>query len=143
MKLRPIASALLASLLLAGLAACGGGKTSQTTQAAGPMSAATTEAQREVAALPQSAVVPVPAGLACGAVKPVWVNLRSKAYHEPGDPYYGRTKNGKYLCPAQAQAQGYHAAGSMHQRKRRAKNQSNRMNGMNGSAPEQSPDGNN
>ena len=85
MKLRPIASALLASLLLAGLAACGGGKTSQTqaaaTMAAGPMSAATTEAQREAAALPQSAAVSVPAALDCGAVKPVWVNLRSKAYH--------------------------------------------------------------
>ena len=142
MNLRPITSALLATLVLAGLAACGGGKTSQTTQKAGPMSVATTEAQREVAALPQSAAQPVPAGLGCGAVKPVWVNLRSKAYHEPGDPYYGRTKDGKYLCPAQAQAQGYHAAGAMHRHKRHTKTQSKRMNDMNGSAPEQSPDGN-
>lgn len=47
----------------------------------------------------------------CGAVKPVWVNLNSKAYHEPGDPYYGKTKHGEYLCPSQAKAQGFHPAG--------------------------------
>lgn len=48
----------------------------------------------------------------CGAVKPVWVNLKTKAYHEPGDPFYGKTKHGEYLCPSQAKAQGFHPAKS-------------------------------
>jgi hypothetical protein len=59
-------------------------------------------------------VQPVPAGLNCGAVKPVWVNLHTKAYHEAGDPYYGRTKNGQYMCPSVAAQQGYHPAGARH-----------------------------
>ena len=46
----------------------------------------------------------------CGAVKPVWANLSSKVYHEPGDPYYGKTKHGMYLCPSQAKAEGYRAS---------------------------------
>ena len=47
----------------------------------------------------------------CGAVEPVWVNLKSKVYHEPGDPAYGTTKHGEYLCPSQAKAQGFRRAG--------------------------------
>jgi hypothetical protein len=47
----------------------------------------------------------------CGAVQAVWVNLKSKAYHEPGDPWYGKGTHGKFLCPSQAQAQGFHPAG--------------------------------
>lgn len=105
--------ALLATLALAG---CGGGKsttnTSTTTQTNGaPAAVPTTEAQREAAALPQTGMQPVPSDLNCGAVKPVWVNLSTKAYHESADPYYGRTKNGKYMCPSAAQAAGYHPAG--------------------------------
>lgn len=47
----------------------------------------------------------------CGAVQPVWVNLKTKVYHEPGDPRYGNTKHGEYLCPSQATAQGFRPAG--------------------------------
>lgn len=90
------------------VAGCGGGKTTTTTSA---VAQPTTEAQRETAALPLTQAAPVPADLKCGAVKPVWVNTNTKAYHEPGDPYYGRTKNGKYMCPSEAAAQGYHPAG--------------------------------
>jgi hypothetical protein len=46
----------------------------------------------------------------CGAVQPVWVNLKTKVYHEPGDPRYGNTKHGEYLCPSQATAQGFRPA---------------------------------
>ncbi|MGB8519845.1 MAG: hypothetical protein WCD38_06730 [Candidatus Tumulicola sp.] len=48
----------------------------------------------------------------CGAVKAVWANVSSKVYHEPGDPYYGKTKHGMYLCPSQAKAEGYRASGA-------------------------------
>ena len=47
----------------------------------------------------------------CGAVEAVWVNLNTKVYHEPGDPAYGTTKHGEYLCPSQAKAQGFRRAG--------------------------------
>lgn len=50
----------------------------------------------------------------CGAVKAVWVNPRSHVYHEPGDPYYGHTKHGKYMCPSAAKSAGYHESRSAH-----------------------------
>ena len=50
----------------------------------------------------------------CGAVKPVWVNTKSGTYHEPGDPYYGHTKQGKYMCPSAARSAGYRATRSGH-----------------------------
>jgi hypothetical protein len=46
----------------------------------------------------------------CGAVQAVWVNLATKRYHLPGDPAYGRSRHGEYLCPSQAQAQGFRPA---------------------------------
>lgn len=36
----------------------------------------------------------------------VWVNTTSNVYHCNGDPYYGRTKNGKYVTEDQAKAMG-------------------------------------
>lgn len=42
----------------------------------------------------------------------VWVNLGgSKAYHMSGDKYYGKTKEGAYMCQKEADQSGYHAAG--------------------------------
>ena len=113
-----IVSLLCAAALAAG---CGGGSQSSSQATAAP----TTEAQREQAALPTSQMESVPKDLKCkGAV--VWVNMHTKSYHESGDPYYGRTKNGKYMCQAAADAAGYHMAGSMHSR---------RSNMMNGGSP--------
>lgn len=103
-----IVSLLVAAALVAG---CGGGSQGSSSQAT---AAPTTEAQREQAALPTSAMAPVPKDLGCSGSDVVWVNLKSKSYHEPGDPYYGRTKNGKYMCKAAADAAGYHMAGAMH-----------------------------
>ncbi len=117
MKISTPARFLVAVAIVA-LAGCGGGSASST--AASPAVKATTEAMREQGALPMAAAAAVPKDLNCGAVKPVWVNLNSKAYHTSDDPYYGKTKNGKYECPSAAAADGYHAAGAMHRKKKSA-----------------------
>ena len=103
------------------LAGCGGGGSSGGSSATATpgtmaMPAATTEAQREKGALPLAQAAPVPQGLQCSGDVMVWVNLKSKAYHESTDPYFGRTKNGKYMCKTDAVNAGYHAAGAMHSR---------------------------
>lgn len=40
----------------------------------------------------------------------VWVNLKSKVYHFAGNPDYGTTKQGAYMCEADATAAGDRAA---------------------------------
>jgi len=50
----------------------------------------------------------------CPADKIVWGNLTSKAYHLSGSPHYGKTKRGAYLCQADADANGFHKAGTRH-----------------------------
>lgn len=98
MTLRIPAFALVL-VLGAALTACGGGKSSNNNNAGG------TDNGNATGGAPMARVPN------CGAVKAVWVNLNSKVYHEPGDPYYGHTKHGEYLCPSQAKAQGFHPAG--------------------------------
>jgi hypothetical protein len=39
----------------------------------------------------------------------VWVNTESKVYHKSG-AFYGKTKQGKFMTEADAQAAGYRAA---------------------------------
>ncbi len=39
----------------------------------------------------------------------VWVNTESKVYHCQSSRWYGRTKQGKYMTEAQAEAQGFRA----------------------------------
>ncbi|HEY8320839.1 MAG TPA: hypothetical protein VIG46_03490 [Candidatus Baltobacteraceae bacterium] len=107
-----IPTRLLAAAAIVALAACGGSKTTTSTTTTIASAAPTTEAQREQSALPMAAATAIPKDLNCGAVKPVWVNLNTKAYHTSDDPYYGKTKNGKYECPSAAVADGYHAAGA-------------------------------
>jgi hypothetical protein len=112
-----IVSGITAICAAAILVGCGGGGSSSSTSTPTPgaMAApgATMEAQHTHGA-PLAQAAPVPPGLKCTGDVMVWVNLDRKSYHESTDPYFGRTKSGKYMCKADAVTAGYHAAGAMH-----------------------------
>jgi len=61
----------------------------------------------------QSSSTP-PAGTAASQGSPgpgmVWVNMETKVYHREGDPWYGKTKRGKYMTESDAVRAGYRPA---------------------------------
>ena len=63
-------------------------------------------------AAPRSA--PAPAASAEARTPPapgmVWVNTATKVYHREGDPWYGRTKEGKFMTEADAIKAGFRAS---------------------------------
>ncbi|HEY1975047.1 MAG TPA: hypothetical protein VGG89_00700 [Candidatus Baltobacteraceae bacterium] len=102
-------------LLLCCLVACGGNKS--TSAAATPVEGASNGTLTNGTQMSSENASNIPD---CGAVKAVWVNTKTKVYHEPGDPRYGHTKHGKYMCPSQAKKEGDRPAGG-------AKHHSNSM----------------
>ena len=49
---------------------------------------------------------------ACADAAVVWVNSRSKIFHAGGTRDYGKTKQGFYMCQAQAERSGFRAVKS-------------------------------
>jgi hypothetical protein len=99
--------ALIAAALIAG---CGGNQAPVNT---GTVPPATPMGQMHNMAMPAAKAAPIPKGLHCKD-EIVWVNTPKKTYHEASDPWYGRTKQGQYMCKAAAVTAGYHAAGMGH-----------------------------
>ena len=110
---RPLLILSFAVAAALGVSACGGGKSKS------PGAEATSAVSMQPG-MPAASGGAIPD---CGSVQAVWVNLKTRVYHEPGDPRYGKTKHGEYLCPAQAQEQGFHAAGAGRERHRHRKSE--------------------
>ena len=68
-----------------------------------------------VQSAPERARVNTPSASAPPAQPPpvkgmVWVNTETKVYHREGDPWYGKTKQGKYMDESAAMKAGYRAS---------------------------------
>ena len=89
-----VKTAVFAASVLAALVACSNGKSSSGGSPS-PSGAATPGAT--AAATPD-----------CHGQTAVWASERRKTYVLPGNPHYGKGKNGSYMCLSDAQSQGYH-----------------------------------
>jgi hypothetical protein len=62
------------------------------------------------AASPEAKAPQAGASSAASSAEKVWVNTDTKVYHREGDPFYGKTKHGKYMTESEAIQAGYRAA---------------------------------
>jgi len=99
---------LCVGVVASGCGGGGGGQNAANSTATATGQAVNAAGQAMNGAAGQAA--PIPAHLDCKS-QIVWVNLNTHVYHEQGDPWYGRTKNGQYMCMAAVNAHGYHLAG--------------------------------
>jgi hypothetical protein len=96
------------------LAACGQKASTRNNSVTSPAPAASvtqgeqTRAERN--AMPAATMAPMYGATSCNGGAPVWINERTHVYHVQGDPYYGRTKKGRYVCEGDAVKEGYHKA---------------------------------
>lgn len=94
---------------LALLAGCGQKASTRDHSVVSPAPVASTSGQSQAETGTSAAsAAPVPASMDCGGAQPVWINERTHVYHVAGDPWYGRTKHGRYLCARDARKEGYH-----------------------------------
>ena len=101
--LRPIAAALLAATFAVPAMAQ---TTAPAASSTAPMTAPATGKTGTTAA--NQYKTEAEAKTACASDTVVWVNLRSKVEHMPGEKGYGTTKRGAYMCQKEAEAGGYH-----------------------------------
>jgi hypothetical protein len=107
---RPSFGTILAIIAAGFLAACSSNQAPVNT---GTVAPATPMSAMQNGAMPMGKAAVIPKGLHC-TDGIVWVNMTKKTYHDPSDPWYGRTKHGQYMCKAAAEAAGYHVAGMRH-----------------------------
>jgi hypothetical protein len=122
---------LLAAALLLAVAGCSGHKTDTTTtttstvattapnagtpatpsgaMSAGGMNGTTTGgAMNTGAGQPPGFDTESAAQAHCSSDTVVWLNTKTKVYHEKGMVYYGHTKQGAYVCKKEADSAGDH-----------------------------------
>lgn len=76
-----------------------------------PASSASTSTSSAMTAAPKAAdeyKTEAEATRTCGTDPVVWANLRSKALHTSSDRYYGKTKEGAFMCQSVATREGMH-----------------------------------
>ena len=102
-----------AALLAAAVAIIAGCSSSSSSNDTSENTTATTAPAATASGGPMTAAAPIPTDLKCSDAI-VWVNTSKKDYHLSGDKWYGRTKHGQYMCQSDAEAKGYHLAGTAH-----------------------------
>ena len=89
------------------LVVASGGRSASTARASAPAAPAAASGPASNSSGGSSEMAPYQAPPRAGMV---WVNTSTKIYHYEGDPWYGRTKEGKYMSEQEAIAAGYRAS---------------------------------